>query len=175
MSRKIRALDKLKDLKKRIPEVEAEKNIALYIMSVRMKKETNNEPYDMSLVESESKALNELHAEKDWRRDTIKCIEYFFSGKKSKSKYLKRLNTLNFSIIFNAEDKKGFIDAESLIDDMKAEIETFWPEQDFKSQNIEAPDLIKQFNWFRQLWNDNKILAIIFAVIIIILITKSFI
>lgn len=168
MITKKEAIQKLKELQKRILDVEKETDKAWEIMSPRFKKVHNDEAFSMEEVREEDTALRELNAHKDWRKNTITCIEYLFNGKSSQVAYKDRVNALNFSISHNSKSRQGFIDADKLIMDMINEIDQYWSNRLVNKDEVEPPQIIKQLRWVRQQWNENKPLAIAALIIIII-------
>lgn len=75
---------------------------------------------------------------------------------------------MNFSYTHNDRTRQGFKDAENLLMDMIKEIEQFWSDISIESEEIEPPPLIKQLKWARQQWRENKPLAIVALIIIIV-------
>lgn len=88
MTTKKEAIHRLEDLRTRIHEVEEELYKAIEIMNPRFTKILNNEKVSEEEVRNEDTALRELHADKDWRKDVVNCIEYFFAGKSSRLAFL---------------------------------------------------------------------------------------
>lgn len=168
MTTKKEAIQKLEKLRTRISEVEEEKDKAMEIMNPRFTKILNNEKVSMEEVRNEDAALRALHIEKDWRKDIINCIEYFFTGKSSQITFKERAYALNFSIMHNYKTRQGFSDAEKLIMDMIKEIDQFWSDTLVDSEEVEPPQIIKQLKWVRQQWHENKPLAIVALIIIIV-------